>query len=180
MATHVLRGLVCVSVAAVLLSGCPRKKETSPKTGEGAPQATSSTPCRDSTVPPDPNNPQLDCAAPPTTFDVSSFFGTNPTNTTQAGPTFDSWAWASFAAFNWPAKADANQPTGYLRGIPDTTAGVSFTGAAATDTLVWETFKEKREVFNDTVTGTGWQQLTYSPSQSIGTPGGIPACSPQD
>ncbi|HUP63030.1 MAG TPA: hypothetical protein VNA69_21740 [Thermoanaerobaculia bacterium] len=176
MATLVLRGLVCVTVAAaVLLQGC--KKESATPAAEKA-LATASTSCRDSTTAPDPNNPELDCAAPPTTFDVSSFFGSTPTNPAQAGPTFDSWAWASFAAMNWPAEAAAGQPTGYLRGIPDLDA--SFTNAGNTDVLVWETFKEKREVFNDTVTASGWQQLTYSASQSIGTQGGIPACTPQD
>ena len=63
------------------------------------------------------------------------------------------FAWNSFMALNWPAKgpsrhgrpasAVSSLPT---RGIPDTTK--SFKKARPTDLAVWETFKEKREVFH--------------------------------
>ena len=55
---------------------------------------------------------------------------------------FDLWAWNSFIAMNWPA-ADPNLAT--KRGLPDKTA--SFKGAKNNATAVWETYKEKREVF---------------------------------
>ncbi|HEV8239345.1 MAG TPA: hypothetical protein VGS57_08270 [Thermoanaerobaculia bacterium] len=109
----------------------------------------------------------------------------SPTPNPVAGPTFDSWAWSSFAAFNWPAQPDVGQPTGYLRGVPNTTA--SFVGAGPADVLVWETFKEKREVFNNTVgaygdnVAAGWQAITFSPDQEIDKNGGeVPACSDED
>ncbi|HET9765855.1 MAG TPA: hypothetical protein VFS60_03350 [Thermoanaerobaculia bacterium] len=142
--------------------------------------APSGKPCRPSTSAPQPSAPGLGCAAPPSTFDVSSFFGGSATPATklQAGPTFDAWAWESFAAFNWPAKADPSQPTGFVRGVPDVTA--SFLNASGTQVLLWETFKEKREVFNNNVQAGQWQPLTYPPSQTVGAPGGVPACSPQD
>jgi hypothetical protein len=172
--------LVITALVAVVLPGCNQKKEAArPEALEAT--APSGPPCRVSTVPPDPNAPELDCPAPPSTFDTSAYTAANAPAATmaQAGPAFDSWAWASFAAFNWPAKADANQPTGYVRGVPDTKA--SFTAATGTQVAVWETFKEKREVFNNNVQAGQWQQLTFPPDQTIDTEGGsVPACSPQD
>lgn len=73
---------------------------------------------------------QLDCPALPNT------------NLTQQ-PDFDIFAWNSFAALNWPALIDTNT---LQRGIAD--LSTSFMNAAHDDVLVWETFKEKREVFN--------------------------------
>jgi hypothetical protein len=96
-----------------------------------------------------------------------------------AGPTFDAWAWSSFAAYNWPAQPAPAQPTTYLRGVPN--LQTSFAGAQPSDVLVWETFKEKREVFNNNVTQSGWQQITFPPDQTISIEGGpVPACSAED
>ena len=50
------------------------------------------------------------------------------------------FAWNSFIALNWPALVDGNS-----RGIADLTK--HFATAADGDTAVWETFKEKREVY---------------------------------
>ena len=170
------RSIALFSVAIVLLYAC--KKEQPTATASRA-EATGPT-CRASTVMPSTSAPELGCAAPPSTFDSSSFFATGASSQvmSQAGPTFDSWAWSSFAAMNWPAKVDAGQPTGYLRGVPD--LGQSFANASGTQVAVWETFKEKREVFNNTVTASGWQSLTYSPDQTIEPQGGqVKACSTQ-
>ncbi len=138
--------------------------------------------CLVATQLPDPGNANLDCPAPPNTFDVSSFFASNAADTTRAkaGPTWDAWAWATFAALNWPAKIDANQPSGFVRGVPD--LSTSFRNAQHTDVAVWETFKEKREVFNETITtSSAWQAITFDPAQQPQNGGstGIPACSGQ-
>jgi hypothetical protein len=181
-------GLV-VFGAALLLYSCVTKAPTPAKRPESfavaaAPTTTFGLPCRASTALPNPGAPQINCAAPPETFDVSSFFPSTttappPPNAGQAGPTFDAWAWEAFAAFNWPAQPAASQPTGYLRGVPNLQA--SFIGAQPADVLVWETFKEKREVFNNTVTQSGWQQITYPPDQSISIEGGpVQPCSDVD
>jgi hypothetical protein len=167
-------------IAAVLLPACGQKEKARPE-AEVAATAPPGPPCRMSTALPQPGSPDLNCPAPPNTFNVSSFFGSGATPATmlQAGPTFDAWAWESFAAYNWPAKADPNQPTGYVRGVPDVNA--SFTASNGAQVVVWETFKEKREVFNNNVQTGQWQQLTYSPDQTIDSQGGnVPACSPQD
>ncbi len=143
---------------------------------------------------PDPAAPQIDCPAPPNTFDVSSFFAADASAPAKAqvGPTFDSWAWATFAALNWPAeekKAKSDRttyPTGFERGVPD--LETSFAAAADDDVLVWETFKEKRELFQPVTTAppyqvnrtSPWQGVTFAPAQqpaSKGNPGGIPECS---
>lgn len=141
------------------------------------------TPCRASATTPSQTAPDIDCAAPPATFNSAQFLAsTSSSQQAQAGPTFDSWAWSSFAAFNWPAKADANQPTDYVRGVPDTTA--TFRGASGADVVVWETFKEKREVFTtavSTVSAASWQDLTYPLNQEIVPLGGqVPPCTAQD
>jgi hypothetical protein len=170
---------VVAILAAVLLLACNKEKKGA--TEEEAVVGAGPSPCRASTVAPSSSAPDLDCAAPPTTFDVSTFFGTNATSAAMltAGPTFDAWAWESFAAYNWPAKADTAQPTGFVRGIPDVSA--SFTAATGTQVVVWETFKEKREVFNNNVTSGQWQQLTYPPDQTIDSEGGtVPACPTMD
>ncbi len=84
------------------------------------------------------NNLQIDIntIAPP---------NTNP----KAQPDFDIFAWNSFIALSWPA-IEPDQSNGYIRGIPDTSK--SFATAQSGDLLVWETFKEKREIFNQTTT----------------------------
>ncbi|HEX3128949.1 MAG TPA: hypothetical protein VH394_16570 [Thermoanaerobaculia bacterium] len=65
-------------------------------------------------------------------------------NTTPTGqPSWDYFAWNSFIAANWPAldpSTNNNQ-----RGFPDLTK--NFVTASSSDLLVWETFKEKRELF---------------------------------
>ncbi len=124
-------------------------------------------------VSPDPTQPDLDCAAPPNTFDVSSFFASNADSTARAmaGPTWDVWAWASFAAMNWPAKQDPSLPTGFVRGVPSPTA--TFETAKNYDVLVWETFKEKRELFNSTINASSaWQDITFDPAQQPTSVGG--------
>lgn len=68
-----------------------------------------------------------------------SFPNTSPT----AQPQWDYFAWNSFAAANWPALDPA--ANNQQRGFPD--LNQTFTGASSTSLLVWETFKEKREVF---------------------------------
>lgn len=90
------------------------------------------------------NNLQIDIntIAPP---------NTNP----RAQPDFDIFAWNSFIALSWPA-IEPDASNGYLRGIPDTSK--TFAMAQPGDLLVWETFKEKREIFNQT-TGTGADTL---------------------
>lgn len=139
-------------------------------------------PCIDSTVAPSTAAPDLDCAAPPNTFSFQSYVPPGNTAAPAAlGPTVDAWAWATFAAMNWPALTNttdtADYPTGYVRGIPDTSTSASFIDATSTDVAVWETFKEKREVFNNIVTAGQWQQSTYPPEQTPDVMGGqVLAC----
>ena len=138
--------------------------------------------CRPASALPDSGSPDLDCPAPPNTFDVSGFFAANADADAklQAGFTYDAWAWASFAAMNWPAKPEtdlASYPTGFQRGVPDTSGapGSTFATAANDAVLVWETFKEKRELFHPTAANGGkvpvlpadapWQGVTFDPSQ---------------
>ncbi|HWM93426.1 MAG TPA: hypothetical protein VN493_21880 [Thermoanaerobaculia bacterium] len=66
-----------------------------------------------------------------------------PNTTASAQPQWDYFAWNSFIAANWPALDPA--ANNEQRGFPD--LNQSFTTAASTSLLVWETFKEKREVF---------------------------------
>ena len=149
--------------------------------------------CRPANLPPDPAEAQIDCPAPPNTFDVSAFFSSDSSADERAlaGPTFDSWAWSTFAAMNWPAREESDEttyPTGYARGVPDLAR--SFALAAADDVLVWETFKEKRELFQPTDTpaedkvkaSSRWQAVTFDPGQQPATGSGsdgIPACASQ-
>src|SRR5688572_6836076 len=59
------------------------------------------TPCRNSVKEPSQTAPDLDCSAPPATFNSNLYLSsTDPAMKAQAGPAFDSWAWSSFAAFN--------------------------------------------------------------------------------
>jgi len=90
---------------------------------------------------------QLDCPAPPNT-DLA------------AQPDFDIFAWNTFIALNWPAlPPDKNNGQ---RGFPD--LGTSFAEAAPTSTTVWETFKEKREVFNHPKDLPPWNgPINYGP-----------------
>jgi hypothetical protein len=105
--------------------------------------------CNDSGVPLD-----LRCAALPDTgatgtwVDASGTPLSPPPNDPQKTPgaylDYDLWAWNSFIALNWPAVMPSDQ-NGWRRGFPDPTA--SFATAAPDALAVWETFKEKREVF---------------------------------
>ncbi|MEM8963219.1 MAG: hypothetical protein AAGD38_17170 [Acidobacteriota bacterium] len=78
---------------------------------------------------------QLDCPSMPFT---------NAQGTITSGILdYDIFAWNSFVALNWPAldpTSNNNQ-----RGFPD--LSTSFATAASDDLVVWETFKEKREIF---------------------------------
>lgn len=60
--------------------------------------------------------------------------------------TWDNFAWQTFIAMNWPAVAPTAQ-NGYLRGFPDSTKTFLDAGNDMTTPLVWETLKEKREMF---------------------------------
>jgi len=95
-----------------------------------------------------------------------------PNTTAVAQPDWDYWAWNSFVAANWPAIDPATNNE--QRGFPD--LNKSFSGAASTDLLVWETYKEKREVFfypPGTTTNPGpWNQ-----APNYGPIGGEPMCS---
>jgi hypothetical protein len=143
-----------------------------------AADAGPASPCRPAKALPDPAAPDLDCPAPPNTFDGTRFFSANasPEVKAEAGPTYDSWAWASFAAMNWPAEwrgVSEELPTGFERGVPS--GEESFADAAADRVAVWETFKEKRELFHPLPTATPpgkplppdaeWQDVTFDDSQ---------------
>lgn len=95
----------------------------------------------------------LDMSAPPNTDQLS------------AQPDYDIFAWNTFIALNWPAYA-SEAPT-YLRGIPNLKdTDKSFVNAKNDDVGVWETFKEKREVFNHPVKGPG----DWNGAPNYGTP----------
>ena len=65
-----------------------------------------------------------------------------PVNAPLQATTYEDWAWKSFVAVNWPA---ITTPTPPPRGVPDLTKAFA---TAANDTPgVWETWKEKRELF---------------------------------
>lgn len=183
-ASALVLGLGCLSLAGRAAPG------TAPGGSPGHPGGALRGPCRVASSLPDPAAPQIDCEAPPNTFDVSSFFAADASAPAKAlaGPTFDSWAWSTFAALNWPAKRGA-YPTGFERGVPD--PGASFAGAKGSDVLVWETFKEKRELFQPVATlpahkvnrQSAWQDVTFSLAQKPKTPenpAGIPMCKETD
>lgn len=81
-------------------------------------------------------------------------------------PDWDYFAWNSFIAMNWPAlEAVPN----HYRGVPNTSGlpGTTFVNAPNDALTVWESFKEKREVFNHPMTaGT----LTWYSPVDYGTP----------
>jgi hypothetical protein len=63
---------------------------------------------------------------------------------------WDHFAWQTFVALNWPA-VPPTAANGYLRGFPDLSdpANVNFVNAGRSPgPLVWETFIEKREMFD--------------------------------
>ena len=90
----------------------------------------------------------LDFPAPPDTIPV-------------AQPDWDYFAWNSFIALNWPAlEVVPNR----ARGVPDLSK--TFATAANNDLGVWETFKEKREIFNhpnDAGQLTWYSPIDYGP-----------------
>ncbi|HVF59045.1 MAG TPA: hypothetical protein VNJ70_04445 [Thermoanaerobaculia bacterium] len=146
-------GPLAASFGATMLltTGCPSpREETAP-----APAAAQAPPvgCQA-----DGGALQLGCPA---------FPNTTPT----AQPQWDYFAWNSFIAANWPAVVPAQNNE--QRGFPD--LGKSFATAAGDSLLVWETFKEKREVF---VQGSSsnpgpWNQApVYGPV----TPTVVPLC----
>jgi hypothetical protein len=78
-----------------------------------------------------------------------------------AQPDFDYFAWNTFVALNWPAlEVVPNR----ARGVPDLKK--EFATAANSDLGVWETFKEKREIFNhpqDAGQLTWYSPIDYGP-----------------
>lgn len=116
---------------------------------DGDPPSTSTPECTSNGVTFD-----LDCAALPDTSalgkwvdDTGTVLATQPSDgqsDTSAYLDYDLWAWNSFVALNWPA-IEPSEANGYQRGFPDLSQ--SFAGAAHDSLTVWETFKEKREVF---------------------------------
>jgi hypothetical protein len=99
---------------------------------------------------------QFPAGGPPTL--CPSFPNTTPT----AEPQWDYFAWNSFIAANWPALDPGSNNN--QRGFPDLTK--SFATAQPSDLLVWETFKEKRELFQpffNPATNTYTEQSTVNP-----------------
>lgn len=89
-------------------------------------------------------------------LDTPALPDTVATKETVADAQWSYFSWNSFIAMNWPALE--TKPDKY-RGIPDTNS--SFAGAANDDLTVWETIKEKREVFNHP--NTAGSLTWYSP-----------------
>ena len=79
---------------------------------------------------------QLDCPAPPNTTADGNFDSYGVLD-------WDIFAWNSFIAMNWPALHPTENNN--QRGLPDLSQ--SFADAEPSDLAVWETYKEKREVF---------------------------------
>ena len=162
---------------ALLLWGCTIpirfRVHRRPMLAEGAPACTASV-----------GQADLVCAAPPSTF-ATADLSTNCVSAISGpclGQAWDAWAWSSFAALNWPALASsdaANYPSGFVRGVPDTSK--AFLTAQSTDVSVWETFKEKRELFNPAALPGAWQQLTFDPKYAPEFSGGqIQMCASAD
>jgi hypothetical protein len=85
-----------------------------------------------------------------------------PNTTPTMQPKWDYFAWNSFIAANWPALDPASNSN--QRGFPDLTK--NFATAQPGDLLVWETFKEKRELFQpfyDSPTNTYTEQSAVDP-----------------
>lgn len=59
---------------------------------------------------------------------------------------WDIFAWKTFAAMNWPA-IEPTENNGYLRGFPDLDQSFANVQGGENGPLVWETLKEKREMF---------------------------------
>ena len=78
-----------------------------------------------------------------------------------AQPDWDYFAWNSFIALNWPALETVPNRA---RGVPDLSK--EFATASNSDLGVWETFKEKREIFNHP---TNAGQLIWNSPVDYGT-----------
>ncbi len=149
------RPLAAVSAAFLLaaaLGGCRPREEAAPEAARPA-AAVPAVACQD-----DGGALQLGCPAFPNT-------------TPEAQPQWDTFAWNSFIAANWPAVDPA--ANNEQRGFPDLSQ--SFATAGNDALLVWETFKEKREVFlqGSTASPGPWNQAPmYGP---VGED--IPPCS---
>jgi hypothetical protein len=162
---------ILLAAGALLLLGCNNDSNApTPELAEGAPPCTASV-----------GQPDLVCAAPPSTF-ATVDLSKNCASALCLGKAWDAWAWSSFAALNWPAlvSSDAgNYPSGFVRGVPDTSK--AFRTAQSADVSVWETFKEKRELFNSTALPGAWQQLTFDPKYAPEFSGGqIQMCASAD
>lgn len=190
MTSFTARGFVIVRIAAAILLlvalGCTNKVSQKPVSKQVpdvlvAPAPSTGVSCNSNGA-----VPGLNCAALPNTTAVGQWVdvtGTplspQPANgqaATNAYLDYDLWAWNSFVAMNWPALDPATNNN--QRGFPDQTK--SFSGAQPADTAVWETYKEKREVFlydyvNDTPSNLVPQPWNsppqYGPSNSQ-----VPCC----
>jgi hypothetical protein len=107
--------------------------------------------------------PSIQCPALPDAPFVAA-----PVNTPQQASTYEDWAWKSFVALNWPATSAPNQ-----RGIPDLTR--SFARAGNNTQGVWETWKEKRELFTQSATPADWNAPVNYPDNAK-----IPACAGEE
>jgi len=119
----VLAFALALILVASLASSRPASRAEGGPAGDGGRFVT--VPCQ-----PDGGTLQLDCPA---------FPNTSPTKQ----PQWDTFAWNSFIAANWPALDP--EKNNEQRGFPDLQQ--SFVNAESDSLLVWETFKEKREVF---------------------------------
>ena len=146
-------------VLSCVQHGSPRPGPATPRTGAAATAVrqaertkllavAASGPCNTNGA-----APALGCSALPNTTAVGEWVDSTgtalspqPANGQTAANAYldyDLWAWNSFAAMNWPALDPAANNN--MRGFPD--PNQSFVAAKSTDTTVWETYKEKREVF---------------------------------
>lgn len=121
--------------------------------------------------------PAIDCATEGDSLQLGCPY--LPNTDLSAQPDYDYFAWNAFVAMNWPAVVPSGD-NGYTRGIADTTQ--HFLTAAPSAQTVWETFKEKREIFFPTFASTSpttnWNaDYDYGPlvTQALAN-----ACTPAD
>jgi len=107
----------------------------------------------------------IDCSEDGTTLNLNC--PAVPVTNPQAQPGWDYFAWNTFVALGWPAVDPSTHNE--QRGFPDLTG--SFGATPADALVVWETFKEKREVFfenSDQSPGQWNQAIDYGgPDESI-------------
>ena len=79
------------------------------------------------------------------TLDTTQFAMPETTQLLDTGNVYkwDMFAWQTFIAMNWTA-VQPDSANGFLRGYPDSTI---YFGDVSESAVVWETFKEKREMF---------------------------------